>query len=231
MMKALILCGGLSTRLGDITKALPKILLDIAGKTVLERQIEMLAAAGVDEIYLASGHLHETLENEVGHELNGMPIHYVQEHKKLGTGGAIKNGLQHIGSYPVIVLNGDILLETSLKEMGETLTPEMEGLLLAVEVPDARSYGRLVFNDEIRHIEKFVEEDPTHEGSGHINGGIYIFNKGIESYFPDQDTFSIEYDVFPHVQKLHAYPYQGVWIDIGTPERLKYSREVLFANR
>ena len=95
-MKALILCGGLSTRLGDITKALPKILLDIAGKTVLERQIEMLAAAGVDEVYLASGHLHETLEAEVGRELNGMPIHYVREHKKLGTGGAIKTGLMSI---------------------------------------------------------------------------------------------------------------------------------------
>lgn len=230
MMKALILCGGLSTRLGDITKALPKILLDIAGKTVLERQIEMLAAAGVDEVYLASGHLHETLEAEVGRELNGMPIHYVREHKKLGTGGAIKNGLMSIGSYPVIVLNGDILLETSLKEMGEALTPEMEGLLLAVEVPDARSYGRLIFEDDL-HIQAFVEKDPTHEGPGHINGGIYIFNKGIESYFPAKDTFSIEYDVFPHVEKLHAFPYQGVWIDIGTPERLTFARDELFLNR
>lgn len=231
MMKALILCGGLSTRLGDITKSLPKILLDIAGKTVLERQIEMLAAAGVDEVYLASGHLHEELEKAVGSEVDGMPIKYVQEHKKLGTGGAIKNGLNHIGSYPVIVLNGDILLETSLKEMGEALTPDMEGLLLAVEVPDARSYGRLIFDENVLHIERFVEKDPTHEGPGYINGGIYIFNKGVESYFPEEDAFSIEYNVFPHVKKLHAFPYKGVWIDIGTPERLSFAREELFVNR
>lgn len=231
MMKALILCGGLSTRLGDITKALPKVLLDIAGKTVLARQIEMLAAAGVDEVYLASGHLHDQLQNIVGSEYHGMRIHYVQEHKRLGTGGAIKNGLNHIGSYPVVILNGDILLETSLHEMRQALTPNMDGLLLAVEVPDARSYGRLIFEQHDLHIQRFVEKDPDHLGSGYINGGIYMFNQGIASFFPAEDVFSIEYNVFPHVKKLYAYPYQGIWIDIGTPDRLQYARETLFADR
>lgn len=231
MMKALILCGGLSTRLGEITKDLPKILLDVAGKTVLERQIEMLAAAGVQEVYLASGHLHEQLEQAVGAEYHGMPIRYVREHKRLGTGGAIKHGLHHIGSYPVIILNGDILLETSLREMSQQHRPDMDGLLLAVEVPDARSYGRLIFEPEDLHIQRFVEKDPHHQGPGFINGGIYIFHQGIASYFPAEEAFSIEYDVFPQVKNLYAYPYQGVWIDIGTPERLQFARTDLFAGR
>lgn len=224
-MKGLILCGGLSTRLGDITKSIPKVLLDVNGKTVLEIQVAMLAEAGVDEIHLASGHLHEVLEDKVGHELNGMPIRYVREHKKLGTGGAIKNGMNHIDGSPVIILNGDILLDVSLAEMAGSLTPEMDGLLLGVEVPDARSYGRIIFDEGSNHIEQFVEKDPNHEGAGVINGGVYIFNRSVESYFPDKDTFSIEYDVFPHVKQLYVHKYQGTWIDIGTPERLEFARE------
>lgn len=226
-MKGLILCGGLSTRLGDITKATPKVLLDINGRSVLEYQVAMLAEAGVDEIYLASGHLHQVLEEAVGNELNGMPIHYVQEHKKLGTGGAIKNGLNAIQGYPVIVLNGDILLDAPLSSMVQELESDMDGLLLGFEVSDAKSYGRILFNPENNHIEQFVEKDPTHEGSGIINGGVYIFNKGIEAFFPDEDAFSIEYDVFPHAKELFVYTYRGTWIDIGTPERLQFAREHL----
>lgn len=226
-MQALILCGGLSTRLGDITKEIPKVLLDVGGKTVLEYQVEMLVEAGAKEIFLASGHLHERLEAEVGNELNGIPIHYVQEHKRLGTGGAIKNGLNHMSEYPIFVLNGDILLDHPLTPMLEMLTPEMDGVLLGVEVEDARSYGRLLFDEESRHIQQFVEKDPSHEGSGVINGGVYLFNKTIHNFFPAQDSFSVEYDVFPNVEKLYVHTYRGEWIDIGTPDRLQFAREHL----
>ena len=225
-MQALILCGGLSTRLGDITKDIPKVLLEIKGRTVLEYQVEMLAEAGATSIYLASGHLHERLEEAVGHSLLGLPIHYVKEDKRLGTGGAIKNGFNTMTKFPAFVLNGDILLDTPLKKMSEMLTPEMDGVLLGVEVPDARSYGRLVL-DESNHIDRFVEKDPTHEGIGFINGGVYLFNSTINQYFPEKDTFSIEYDVFPYMKKLYAYTYRGNWIDIGTPERLEFARKNL----
>lgn len=226
-MHALILCGGLSTRLGEITKDLPKILLDIGGKTVLDYQVAMLVEAGVTEIFLASGHLHERLQAEVGNEHNGIPIHYVREHKRLGTGGAIKNGLNHMSEYPIFVLNGDILLDKPLSPMRDALKPEMDGMLLGVEVPDARSYGRLLYDENTHHIESFVEKDPTYEGAGIINGGVYLFNKTIHDFFPGQDTFSIEYDVFPNVKNLFVHTYRGAWIDIGTPDRLDYARNHL----
>ncbi len=225
-MQALILCGGLSTRLGDITKEIPKVLLDIKGRTVLEYQVEMLANAGVTSVYLASGHLHERLQEAVGDSLLGIPIHYVREHKRLGTGGAIKNGFNQMTEFPAFVLNGDILLDNPLKGMLDMLTPEMDGVLLGVEVPDARSYGRLVLGEN-NHIEQFLEKDPNHEGKGFINGGVYLFNAQVKEQFPERDTFSIEYDVFPYLKKLYAYTYQGHWIDIGTPERLEFARKHL----
>ena len=226
-MHAMILCGGRATRLGEITKELPKILLDIGGRTILEYQAAMLKEAGVTEIFLASGHLHDVLQEHVGHEILGMPVHYVQEKEKLGTGGAIKNALAVMTEYPIFVLNGDILLDSRLSEMSAMLTPEMDALLLGVEVPDASSFGRLVTEEGTGRINAFVEKDPNHTGSGLINGGVYLLNKSFNNFFPEEKAFSVEYDVFPNVEHLFAFHYKGTWIDIGTPERLDYARNYL----
>ena len=99
-MQAIILCGGLATRLGETTKTLPKILLEIAGRTVLEWQIQLLQNAGVTKIVLASGHLHDALYERVGEVYAGMRIRYAKEEKRLGTGGAIQNAMQQIGTSP-----------------------------------------------------------------------------------------------------------------------------------
>lgn len=226
-MQALILCGGLSTRLGDLTKTKPKILLEIAGKTVLQHQVELLAEAGAEEVFLASGHLHEVLQEAVGDSLQGVPIHYVREGKPLGTGGAIKNGLSQMQRWPIFVLNGDILLDTSLAQMREQMQGGWDGILLGVHVEDGRSYGRLITDPQTHQIKQFVEKDPHYEGSGFINGGVYLFQETIKAYFPEQEKFSIEYDVFPFVKSLFMHPYTGTWIDIGTPERLDFARQHL----
>ena len=117
-MQAIILCGGLATRLGETAKTLPKILLEIGGKTVLEWQIRLLTDVGVTEVVLASGHLHDVLYERVGEVYDGMYIRYAKEEKRLGTGGAIQNAMKQIDTSPFFVLNGDILLANfSLREM------------------------------------------------------------------------------------------------------------------
>ncbi len=224
-MKGVILCGGFAKRLGNITKEIPKALLKIGEKSVIERQLELLKSAGIDEVVLASGHLHEKLEEALGNSFAGLKIKYAKENEPLGTGGAIKNALKNIATYPAVILNGDILLDLNLREMIEFFRPEMDGLLLAVKVDDASSYGRIEFDAETKKILSFTEKDPSHRGGGFINGGIYIFNRSIWNYFPNSDKFSIEYHVFPNVQNLYAYPFDGEWIDIGTPERLQFARK------
>ena len=110
-MQAIILCGGLSTRLGDITKEIPKILLSIGGQTVLDHQLNLLKSVNITEVILASGHLHGTLFKSIGHQHRGLKVLYAKEDKRLGTGGAIKNAMKYISSEPFFVLNGDILVE------------------------------------------------------------------------------------------------------------------------
>ena len=224
-MQAIILCGGLATRLGETAKTVPKILLEIAGKTVLEWQIQLLKDAGVTETVLASGHLHDVLYEQVGDNYAGIRVRYAKEEKRLGTGGAILNAMKQIDTSPFFVLNGDILIAGfSLRDMLDRFHQGMAGVLLSVHVPDIRPYGEIV-SDSDGKIQAFREKQSTCR-AGYVNGGVYLFDQGIADAFPKgQETFSMERDVFPVVSNLYALQTDADWIDIGVPERLAYARE------
>ena len=223
-MQAIILCGGLATRLGEAAKTVPKVLLKIAGKTVLEWQIRLLKDAGVTVVVLASGHLHDVLYEQVGDNYAGMHIRYAKEEKRLGTGGAIQNAMQQIDTSPFFVMNGDILLaDFSLREMLDRFHQGMAGVLLSVHVPDIRPYGEIV-SDCDGKIQAFREKQST-RCAGYINSGVYLFNRSIAEAFPsDRENFSMERDVFPYVSNLYALETDADWIDIGVPERLAHAR-------
>lgn len=224
-MQGIILCGGLATRLGNISKRSPKILLEVGGHTVLDWQLNLLKEVKVKEIILASGHLHDLIYEQVGDYRQGMHIRYAKENKKLGTGGAIANAMKHIHTFPFFVLNGDILLSGfSLQEMLDRFHEQMIGMLLSVHVDDIRPYGEIV-SDSNGKITAFREKQSVCR-AGYINGGVYLFNQKIADAFPkQQEVFSIERDVFPSVLNLYALETDANWIDIGVPERLAYARQ------
>lgn len=223
-MNAIILCGGLSTRLGEITKSIPKVLLEIKGKTVLEWQIEKLKKLGISEVVLAAGHLSDVLYQKIGLHLNGTDLNYAIEQTRLGTGGAIKHAWEYVKDQtkPVIILNGDVLTTIDLTDMVKYLKPESDGLILGSKVEDAASYGTLEY-DKNYHLKKFKEKEGLHV-SGFINGGFYIFTPHAKKYFPKEQSFSIEYDVFPKMTNLYVYESDKPWIDIGVPERLEWAK-------
>ena len=224
-MQAVILCGGLATRLGNISKRIPKILLEVGGRAVLDWQLDLLKEVGVKETILASGHLHDLLHKHVGVYRENMHIRYAKENKKLGTGGAIANAMKHIHTFPFFVLNGDVLVaDFSLQGMLEKFNEQMAGLLLSVHVDDIRPYGEIV-SDSNGKIQAFREKQPIYR-AGYVNGGVYLFNQTIADTFPKhQETFSIERDVFPGISDLYALETDATWIDIGVPERLAYARQ------
>ena len=243
-MNAIILCGGLSTRLGDITKTIPKVLLDIKGKTVLEWQLEKLKILGITEVVLAAGHLAEVLHQNIGLHKDGVDLIYAIEQERLGTGGAIKHAWEYMSKPddPTIILNGDVLTTIDLADMVKCLSPENDGVILGAKVEDAATYGTLEIEDNFcrfcrskiehprsrcesrsGHLKKFKEKEGLHQ-PGFINGGIYLFNAKAKKYFPAEKSFSIEYDVFPKMKGLYVYESDKPWIDIGVPERLKWAR-------
>jgi D-glycero-alpha-D-manno-heptose 1-phosphate guanylyltransferase len=224
-MNAIILCGGLSTRLGDITKSIPKVLLEIGGKTVLDWQLEKLSAVGVTTVVLAAGHLSDVLLQTVGQERNGMKLVYAIEPERLGTGGAIKFAYTYLEypEDPTIILNGDVLFTMSLHEMVSQLKPSSDGSILGVYVDDIATYGALSIGED-NHLDAFKEKEGKHIG-GYINGSVYLFTKKATQYFLEQSAFSVEYDVFPRMTDLYVYTSDAPWIDIGVPDRLVWARE------
>ncbi|PIZ94716.1 MAG: hypothetical protein COX81_02820 [Candidatus Magasanikbacteria bacterium CG_4_10_14_0_2_um_filter_37_12] len=224
-MNVIILCGGLSTRLGDITKDVPKILLPIAGRTVLDLQLDMFADLEIKEIIFAAGHLSEVLEKHVGDKYAGYGIKHVVEEKRLGTGGAIKNAFNFVSNpdEPTIILNGDVLTTIDLSDMVGKISATSDGIILASRVDNAFTYGTLNYDDQF-HLDSFQEKKLEHI-PGYINGGVYIFNPQIKKYFPVEEIFSVEYNVFPFVKDLYVYESDRPWVDVGVPERLEWARE------
>ncbi len=224
-MQAIILCGGSATRLGATAKHTPKLLLKVKNRSILEWQCGFLKEAGVQELILATGHLHDVLRDTIGRSYNGIPVRYCKENKKLDTGGAIKNAMQHIHDSPFFVLNGDVLWrDFSLKQMVSTFRENMEGLLLGVWVDDTRPYGEII-SSNAGQITAFLEK-PTALRSGYINAGVYLFNDIITHRFPKSDVFSLSYDVLPKLENLYVLKANADWIDIGSLERLQAAQQL-----
>ena len=224
-MQAIILCGGSATRLGAAAKNTPKLLMKVKGRSILQWQCDYLKEVGVQELILATGHLHDVLQNTIGESYKGISIRYCKEHKKLDTGGAIKNAMQYIQSSPFFVLNGDVLWrDFSLNEMVSTFREDMAGLLLSVWVDDSRPYGEIISSDT-GQITAFLEKPTTYQ-SGYINAGVYLFNSKIARSFPNSDVFSLSYDVLPKLKNLYVLKTDTDWIDIGSPERLQAAQQL-----
>lgn len=224
-MQAIILCGGSATRLGATAKHTPKLLMKVKGRSVLDWQLDFLKEVGVQELILATGHLHDVLQSTLGESYQEIHIRYCKEDKKLDTGGAIKNAMQYIHSSPFFVLNGDVLWrDFSLNEMVSTFREDMEGLLMAVWVDDTRPYGEIISSDT-GQITAFLEKPITYQ-SGYINAGVYLFDSKIARWFPDSDVFSLSYDVLPKLKNLYVLKTDTDWIDIGSPERLQAAQQL-----
>jgi len=227
-MQAIILCGGSATRLGAAAKHVPKLLMKVKSHSIFQWQCGFLKEAGIQEIILATGHLHDELRNAIGASYDGIPIRYCKEDRKLDTGGAIKNAMRYIHSSPFFVLNGDVLWRNfSLTEMVSVFQEDMTGLVLAVWVDDTRPYGEITASDTGR-VTGFLEK-PTPHRSGYINAGVYLFNTSIAHAFPKHDVFSLSYDVLPKLENLYVLKTNTPWIDIGTPERLQAAEQLFLS--
>lgn len=223
-MQAVILAGGLGTRLYPLTKTVPKALVDIQGKTLTEHVIDLLKAAGVTEVFLAVGVLREKIKEyfKDGKEF-GVSITYLDEKEPLGTGGWMHQAKDMLKD-DFFVLNGDNLFAVDLKAM-LAFHREKKALatLALTKVVDVSSYG--IVKMEGDNIVDFVEKPTPDEAPSNLaSGGYYIFNEAIFDYRLQENRFMLEHDLFPIVAakgKLFGFPSDAQWFDTGTLERLE----------
>jgi len=212
---ALILVGGLGTRLRPVVADRPKILAPVAGEPFVVHLIRQVERAGVRRAILATGYRADMVQDVIGGHVGGVEIFYSREDEPLGTGGAIRLALPHVNSDPVLILNGDSYCDADLASM--ISSHRAPATILATRVEDVSRFGKLAI-DANQNVQRFEEKGGS--GAGYINAGVYVLSRAlIESILPVKPV-SIERDVFPKWigRGLRAFPTAGKFIDIGTPE-------------
>lgn len=213
-MKVIILAGGRATRLPNSAKDIPKALVEIAGKPIIQYQIDLLEKHGASDIRFALG----VRANQIIDYLNGK-YEYVIEQEPLGTGGAIKFASQDLNE-PFMILNGDVICDVNFQTLVDTYQKYANTIVVAYHTNNT-DYGLIKVDSEGKII-SFTEK-PRYPQNGYVNVGIYILQPEVVARHPI-DGFSIEYDIFPQLalqNQLMSFEHKGFWIDVGTEERLQ----------
>lgn len=212
-MQAIILCGGLGTRLKSVIKYIPKPMAPINDKPFLEFIFEYLKKQSVKEIILAVSYKYEVIQEYFKDEFLGIKIKYSIEKEPLGTGGAIKEALKFIKNESY-VLNGDTFFDIDL---GRLKLDESKICLALKQMNDFDRYGTVNVNEQ-GFVISF--EEKIFKIQGLINGGVYLLDKDIFKDFALQEKFSFEEFLQENYEKLKARAeiFDDYFTDIGVPE-------------
>ncbi|EJK8076573.1 nucleotidyltransferase family protein, partial [Campylobacter coli] len=184
-MQAIVLAGGLGTRLRSVVQDLPKPMAPINGKPFLAFVLEYLKKQGITEIILSVSYKYELIQEYFKDEFEGMKIRYNVEKELLGTGGAIKDALKLVKN-EVYVVNGDTFFDIDLKKL------VLNGSKICIALKQMQNFDRYgtVNVDEQGIVTSF--EEKVFKKQGLINGGIYLLKKDIFDEFSLEKKFSFE---------------------------------------
>lgn len=218
-LTALILCGGLGTRLRPAVSGLPKVLAPIAGRPFIDFQLEYLKGQGIEDIILCTGYGAESVQNYCRSGTRwGVRLRYARETAPLGTAGAVKNAARLIRADPFLVVNGDSFVAADLGRLVALHSARCPWVtMLLVEVADKAAFGAVSLGED-GTIRAFGEKGES--GPGLINAGVYVINDALLDLIPAQQAVSLERDVFPHLTKTRmlGLPQVVPFLDIGTVE-------------
>jgi NDP-sugar pyrophosphorylase family protein len=226
--KAVLLVGGLGTRLRTVVPSAPKPLALVGSRPFLELLIQQLAGQGIRSLIMCTGYLADQIEGEFGDGSGlGVTIEYSKEPEPLGTGGAVKFAEGFLQGVPdFLVMNGDSFLELDLNQLIQL--HRMHGSLATMAVVSVENAGRYgtVYVDSGNRVTEFCEKTGS-DSPGLINAGVYVFSPAILELIPTGPV-SLEKDVFPTLldRGVYAVRQKGVFIDIGTPADYAHAQEL-----
>ena len=220
-MDAIILCGGLGTRIRTVTQdSYPKTMVEIAGRAILEWELMWLNKHGIDHVILAVRYLAGYIEEQFGKkhktQFGEIDISYSREHEKLGSGGAVKLAEKYVSSPNVIVMNGDIMTNFDLSKMIKNF--EDSAKKGSIAIVKMRSPFGIVETNENDDIKEFKEKPMLEHW---IHAGVDIFSKDVLKRFPDRGQ--MEETIFVELTKenqLKAYRINPkyFWRSIDNPK-------------
>lgn len=223
-MKAIVLAAGRGERLKGVVDDVPKPMVKIRSRPILEQNIELLERCGITDIYVNLHHLPDVIRNHFGDGKDwGVNITYSYEPEILGTAGAVKNMEAQIGADQFFVLYGDNLYDYDFAEIIE-FHNERKGLgTVGVHERDDVSQCGVVEMDSHNKIISFIEKPEEDEVTSHfVNAGIYVFETGIFNFIPGRKFSDFGRDIFPEVMKrdqsIYGLVLKGRLTAVDTPE-------------
>ena len=236
-LRALILCGGLGTRLQPYTDTSPKPLLKVAGKPILHYMLQHLSNQGIKEVMINLHYRGEQIQSSCGDgSAFGVSIRYTQEETLLGTAGTVlanRDWLTKNGHTPCLVIYGDLLTNQNFNTMLKF--HEKKKALLTLWVYPGQD-NSIVKVDEEGRIAFFLERPDSETAQKiyrehdhlYINGGIQILSPELISQFPDKAPLDLPRDIYSHLagtQHLYAFPLDGYRRNIDSLEALEKAQE------
>lgn len=225
-IECVIMAGGRGKRLSPLTDTIPKPMLLLGGKPIIEYNIDRLISFGIKKIYISVNYLGKQIENYFGDgSSKGIQIKYIWEDKPLGTAGALSL-VNEFKTEHILLLNSDLFTNVNFEDMYLKLVNENADMVIAstkynVDIPFA------VFENEGEQIKSFKEK-PTYVY--HSNAGIYVFKKELINKIPKNSYFDIT-DLMDLLikenGKLVHYSIRGYWIDIGKPIDYKNAQDLI----
>ena len=213
-MEAIVLAGGLGTRLRSVVSNVPKPMAPINNKPFLEYILEFLNNHNMKKVILSVGYKWEVIKNCFGDKYKNIELVYNIEKEQLGTGGAIKDSLKLVENNKVYVLNGDTFFDVDLSNM------ELKDNLIEIALKPMKNFDRygVVEINENGYIRNFKEKAYYKEGL--INGGIYLLSREVFNSFDLPKKFSFEWFLENNFKNLKAKgkTFNSYFIDIGIPE-------------
>jgi len=216
---AVILAGGMGTRLRQVVSDRPKVMAEINGKPFLYYVLDQLAEVDIKRVVISTGYMADKIEEVIGFSYKGLKVDYSWEESPLGTGGALKLAGQSISMKYCLVMNGDSYTEFDPVSLFRSHKQKNASIvLLAKMVPGTSRFGTIQMNEQ-NEIIRFMEKGETTD-SRLINAGVYIMKTSALQKIPEKIPCSLEYDFFPFMigKNIYGYEAEGKFIDIGTPE-------------
>jgi NDP-sugar pyrophosphorylase family protein len=227
-LDAVILCGGLGTRLRSVVNDRPKPMADIDGRPFLELLLGSIAKYGFRRFVLCAGYMADSITDFFAGKRLPFEIVVSRESQPLGTGGALRNAAQLIKSDPFLVANGDSLCAVDLNDFLAFHVLKQAAISLCVaKMRKSTGYGTVVVGPNSR-ILGFSEKAKA-TGPACCNAGVYLFSQEALSLIPAGKAFSLEHELFPALAEkaLYGYLSNADILDIGTPRRYEKARRLL----
>jgi D-glycero-alpha-D-manno-heptose 1-phosphate guanylyltransferase len=217
---AIILAGGLGTRLQSITKgAVPKPMVLVQGYPFLHWQMKYLKSQGIKKVIMAVSHQAEKVQDFFKEQYLSIPICYSVEKKPLGTGGGIAQAMQMSDDKTMVILNGDTYFPVALKKLYDEHIKSKNDITISIKL--MHNFDRYGTVDLTKNNRIIAFNEKKFKEKGYINGGTYIVNKSVFKSFNPQLAFSIEKEIFEQKLneiKIGAFKSKAKFIDIGIPE-------------